>query len=322
MKKSTKKLLIGSSFATVGLGVMATSYKLTENLLKMAMDRETPKSLNKTKNIVSGSTGLRDLAEQIHKASSLLESKKHTKVEIKNQKGLRLTGHWYENPNPKRVIIAMHGWRSSWSHDFCAVADFWYTSGCSVLYAEQQGQGNSDGDYMGFGLLERYDCLDWINWVNGQTGGNLPIYLGGISMGATTVLMASGFDLPQTVHGIVSDCGFTSMDGIWRHVTEKNLHLPYDIYSTTANRLCRKKINMSTTDYSTTQALENCKVPVLFIHGTDDHFVPIEMTYENYKACKSPKRLFVVPGAEHGLSYTVDTPGYEKTVTDFWHDFD
>ena len=68
--------------------------------------------------------------------------------------------------------------------------------------------------------------------------------------------------------------------------------------------------------------MRECKVPVLFIHGTDDRFVPIEMTYENYKACVSPKRLLVVPGAEHAMSYLIDKESYEKTVKEFWNDFD
>ena len=68
--------------------------------------------------------------------------------------------------------------------------------------------------------------------------------------------------------------------------------------------------------------MRECQVPVLFIHGTDDHFVPIEMTYENYKACAAPRRLLIVPGAEHAMSYFVDKDGYEKAVKDFWKDFD
>ena len=61
---------------------------------------------------------------------------------------------------------------------------------------------------------------------------------------------------------------------------------------------------------------------MLFVHGTDDKFVPIEMTYENYKACAAPRRLFIVPGAEHGMSYLTDTLGYENALQSFWADFD
>ena len=212
----------------------------------------------------------------------------------------------------------MHGWRSNWSQDFGTIAPFWFDNDCAVLFAEQRGQGNSGGDYMGFGLLERYDCLDWINWVNERTEGRLPIYLGGVSMGATTILMTAGFELPENVQGIVADCGFTSPHAIWKHVVENNFHLPYGLYSRAAKDIYEKRNQVPSDSYSTTKALANCKVPVLFIHGTDDNFVPIEMTYENYKACVSEKRLFVVPGAEHGMSYLVDKDGYETAVKQFW----
>ena len=101
-------------------------------------------------------------------------------------------------------------------------------------------------------------------------------------------------------------------------MVENNFHLPYGLYSRAAKDICEKRIQVSSDSYSTTEALANCKVPVLFIHGTDDNFVPVEMTYKNYKACASDKRLFIVPGAEHGMSYLVDKQGYENTVKEFW----
>ncbi|MBE6734771.1 MAG: alpha/beta hydrolase, partial [Ruminococcaceae bacterium] len=189
-------------------------------------------------------------------------------------------------------------------------------------YAEQRGQGDSGGEYMGFGLLERYDCYEWIKWIEENTSEELPIYLAGISMGATTVLMTSGFELPERIHGIVADCGFTSPHAIWKHVVQNNLKIPFGLYSTVAEELCRRKIQIGSKDYSCAEALENCKVPVLFIHGTDDHFVPVEMTYENYKACKGEKRLLIVPGADHGMSYLVDQKSYEDAMCEFFKDFD
>ena len=203
------------------------------------------------------------------------------------------------------------------------LANFLKENGCSVLFAEQRGQGGSDGDYMGFGLAERFDWVDWVNWVKEETGRDLPIYLCGVSMGASTVLMASAFDLPNNVHGIIADCGYTSPQAIWRHVAQTNLHIPYDKWmSEIIDAICQDRINFRATDYSCTEALSESHVPVLFIHGTDDALVPVEMTYENYKACASPKRLLVVPGAGHGMSYVVDQALYEQTVLQFWHDYD
>ena len=325
MKKRTRNILIGTGITVAGIGaVTAVSYKLTQKLLKIAMDREEPEIITKNRGKLTGASGEKaEFLAEIASGAERLEKGGCEQVEIESHDGLKLIGHWHTCENPRRVIIAMHGWRSTWSHDFGAIADFWHDNDCAVLYAEQRGQGNSGGDYMGFGLIERYDCLDWINWVNKRTGGELPIYLGGVSMGATTILMTAGFELPDNVKGIVADCGFTSPHAIWKHVVERNLHIPYDgIRGAIASDMCKRKISIGAKDYSAVDAMRECQVPVLFIHGTDDHFVPIEMTYENYKACAAPKRLLIVPGAEHAMSYFVDKDGYEKAVKDFWKEFD
>ena len=175
---------------------------------------------------------------------------------------------------------------------------------------------------MGFGMVERFDCLEWARWAASNVSEELSIYLTGVSMGATTVLMASNLQLPENVCGIIADCAYTSPHDIWKHVTEKNLHLSYGIMGSIANEMCKRKINLGTKDFSAVDALKETNIPVLFIHGTSDKFVPVEMTYENYLACNSEKELLIVPGAEHGRSYLVDSEKYEKTMMDFWKKYD
>ncbi|MBQ7922195.1 MAG: alpha/beta hydrolase [Clostridia bacterium] len=323
MKDKTKKIIGGTVLGATALaGLTIVSHSITHYLMRVALDRKEPKSMQKSRGQMMGSAENKDLVTMITAASGKLEEKVTEKVEITAHDGISLVGHWWPCEESKRIVIAMHGWRSSWSFDFGAIADFWHDNGCSVLFAEQRGQGESGGDYMGFGLIEQYDCCDWVNWVNDKTNEELPIYLGGVSMGATTVLMTAGLELPQNVVGIVADCAFTSPYAIWKHVVEDNLHLSYGIRSAAADDLCKRKINMKAREYTTTEALKNTDIPVLFIHGTDDHFVPIEMTYENYKVCASEKRLLVVPGAEHAMSYLVDKKGYEDAILKFWQDFD
>ncbi len=322
--KKARKFLIGTTVAAAGVGaVTAISYKLTKKLLNVAMDREMPKGIYENKEKLYGSTEIKNFIAELDAGAEKLLGADCETVEIVSHDGLRLVGHWYNCPSAKRVLVAMHGWRSTWARDFSLISDFWHESGCSVLYAEQRGQGNSDGDYIGFGLLERYDCLDWINWAIEKTEGKLPVYLGGVSMGATTVLMTAGLDLPENVCGIVADCGFTSPHAIWKHVVENNLHMSYNGFrGAIASDLCKKRINMGARDYSTLDAMQVCPVPVLFIHGTDDRFVPVEMTYENYKNCSSPKELLVVPGAEHGMSYYLGKEQYEQKIRGFWNKYD
>lgn len=326
MKGKTKKALIGSGIAVAGAAAIgATSvYAVSKYLMKIAMDRETPKikNMDKAKDHLRGIPDFDRFVEKLEVYGQALKDSGCETVEINSYDGEKLVGHWYPAENAKRIIIAMHGWRSSWTKDFGIISGFWHDEGCSVLYVEQRGQNDSDGDYMGFGLIERYDCLEWVKWVDGRNETKLPIYLAGVSMGAATVLMASGLDLPESVHGIISDCGFTSPHEIWKHVVENNLHLSYGVMGNIASDICKKKIQMGAKDYSTIDALKTNQIPVLFVHGTDDHFVPVEMTYENYKACTAPKRLFVVPGADHGMSYAVDETGYQAVMREFWNSFD
>ena len=321
MKSGQKWVLIGAgAVGAVGLAALGVGLSC-RYMVRLAMDRETPGKAQRELARVSGGGMGPMAAAMLACGKTRLERAGCVTVETESHDGLRLVGHWLEAEKPKRVIVAMHGWRGSWARDFGLISDFWHEQGCSVLFAEQRGQGESGGKHMGFGLLERHDCYRWVRWACENHPG-LPIYLAGVSMGATTVLMTGGMDLPENVRGILADCGYTSAHDIWKHVAEHNLHLRYGLYAASANDLCRRRIDLDARDYSTLDAMAECEVPVLFVHGTDDSFVPISMTFENYKACAAPKRLLVVPGAEHAMSYLTDREGYEKAMLEFWEAFD
>ena len=321
-EKIKKCMRVAGIAAAAGAGASLSAYLTTKFLVKVAVDREGPRAMQRAGHLLAGAQKDKLFLAELEAAAKRLEARDSEVVEIVSRDGVPLVGHFIPSKNPRRVIIAMHGWRSSWTKDFGTMADFWEENNCSVLYAEQRGQNNSGGDYMGFGLTERYDVLDWVNWVTERCGNELPVYLAGVSMGATTVLMAAGLDLPGNVHGIAGDCGFTSPQAIWKHVANKNLHLIYGLRGIMADTMFKERLQMATNDYSTVEALKVCKTPVLFIHGTVDHFVPVEMTYENYTACAAPKRLLIVPGADHGMSYFTDKEGYEKAIREFWAEFD
>lgn len=317
-----KKILIGTGVAAAA--VAGASYALVRFFLDTAFDREEPKLYGKVKSRLTGAYGEGEAYAEAKELMAELKARENEfeRVEITARDGTPLVGHFRRHENEKRIIIAVHGWRSSWYQDFAGIAEFWNDCGSSVLYIEQRGQNASGGDYMGFGITERYDCLDWIDWVSQHNEANSPIYLAGVSMGAATVLMATGLDLPDCVHGVMADCGFTSPDDIWRHVANHNLHLGYGVIGAMARDITKRKLDVDIRECSTIDALKRNSTPVLLIHGTDDHFVPVTMTYENYSACAAPKRMLIVPGADHGMSYMVDKVGYENTVRKFFADFD
>ncbi len=321
MKKAFKYLIGAGAAVLTGTLAAITTRKITETFVGTAIDREGPKPLKSVIEKFVDEFSTKEPYSSTLEAREKLKKTPMPEIKITADDGVPLVGHWYKAENPKRIIIAMHGWRSSWNRDFGAAADFWHQSGCSVLFAEQRAQGNSGGEYMTLGVSEKYDCLNWIKWVMENTE-DLPVYLVGLSMGATTVLMASGFDLPDRVHGIIADCGFTSGKAILQHVAKNILHISYKFMHPDLDTLCREKTNVEDGENSTVEALKKNKKPVLFIHGTDDSFVPVSMTYENYLACNSEKYLFVVPGADHGASYLIDKSGYEKNVLEFFAKYD
>ena len=326
MKMSTKKILtLAGSAAAVAAAAGTITCVLTKKMLDIAMDREgvkPNKSSTKIRNKLCGFTNEDGFIDKLEAGAVKLAEVETEEVSITGHDGTKLTGHLYTCDYPKRLIIAVHGWRSTWNRDFGLAADFWFENNCNVLFIEQRCQGESGGEYIGFGLLERYDCRDWTHWAHERYEGKLPIYLDGVSMGAATVLMASGLDLAPSVKGIIADSGFTSPHAIWKHVTENHMHLRYNPIKNIVDAICRQKINMGGEDYTTMEALKHNTIPVLFAHGTADPFVPVEMTYENYMACKAPKRLIIVPGAAHGMSFYVEKERYAEELLKFWSDWD
>ena len=65
------------------------------------------------------------------------------------------------------------------------------------------------------------------------------------------------------------------------------------------------------------QEVAKAKLPILFIHGSKDTFVPARMCKEIYDCCAAPKRMLIVEGAAHGESYFKNMEAYEKALDDF-----
>lgn len=161
MKKNTKKIVTAAGIAAGTAAVASLSaYVTIKALIDTALDREMPKVMEKADKRISGEKSSDEFTNRMESASESLAVQPNETVEIIAHDGEKLVGHYFPCEKPERVIIAFHGWRSSWHRDFGMISDFWYKNNCSVLYVEQRGQNNSSGEYMGFGLTERFDCLD------------------------------------------------------------------------------------------------------------------------------------------------------------------
>lgn len=240
------------------------------------------------------------------------------KVNVTARDGIRLNAYFLKaEGESKGVVICHHGYTSK-ALDNSAIAVFFHELGYDVLMADNRAHGESEGKYVGFGILDRYDCLEWIKLMDKRYEGKKDILLYGISMGATTVLMASSLPgLPKSVKAIISDCAFTSPYDVFSHILKRDYHLPKFPVMNINDAICRKKAGYGFKDYSTLDAVKSTTVPILFIHGKSDNFVPSWMTEENYKECTAPKDILFVDNAGHGASYYENTEQYEAKVKEF-----
>lgn len=252
----------------------------------------------------------------IRHSVNYLNEHKAQEVCITSFDGLKLSGTWLETENSKGTIILAHGYRSCKLVEFSMVLDFYQSYGLNILLPDQRSHGKSEGRIITFGVKECRDMKAWIRWVN-KNQSNRPIILSGLSMGASTVLFLADEKLPPNVKGIIADCGFTSPWEIIASVFRRVTHLPAGPSLWVAELFARVFGRFSLRQKNTKEVLKNSKLPVLMVHGMDDGFVPCDMTQQGYDACTGEKELFLVEGADHGLSFLKDTERYKERVRAF-----
>lgn len=234
-------------------------------------------------------------------------------VYIQNRDGLRLHAYWIPADNPKGTIVLAHGYRSTMLADFGIAFEGYHSMGLNLLVPHQRSHGESQGRFITFGVKESGDMLEWIDYHNRQFGEHQMI-LSGMSMGASTMLYLANADLPDNVKGIIADCGFTSPKEILSSVFRQVVRLPAAPTIWAAELFARLFAGFSLYERDTRKTLAESKIPVLMVHGTADDFVPCEMSEQGYAACTAKKRLLLVKGAEHGVSFIVDQESYTREL--------
>lgn len=233
--------------------------------------------------------------------------KAHESVDVSTTSydGLKLVGKWVPAENPIGTIIMFHGYHSSHLTDFGTVFDLYHSLGLNMLMVRQRAHGGSGGKYLTYGVKEHKDVLSWIEFHNREHGAD-NVLLSGVSMGSSTILYAAGEELSSNVKGIIADCGFTSPAEILTHVIQNGMHLPAKPVMPLMRFYARHLGGFDLDGKHTRDTLKNCKIPVLFIHGTTDTFVPCHMSQTSYDACASEKEIVLVEGAGHGRSFSTD----------------
>jgi len=241
----------------------------------------------------------------------------HEDMQIQSFDRLTLRGTYYECIPGGPIELMFHGYRGNADRDLCGGVQRCFALERNTLIVDQRACGASDGNVITFGIHESDDCHRWIAHLIERFGEDVKIIITGISMGASTVMLAAGRELPRQVVGVLADCGYTSARDIIKVVIGK-MKLPPKLAYPFVKLGARLFAHFDPDADSSVEAMSRCKVPVLLIHGEDDDFVPCDMSRRNFEACTAPKKLWTVPGAGHGLSILVDQQGYMRVLREFF----
>ena len=255
--------------------------------------------------------------EDVFEGVRWFQAQKPECVEITSHDGLRLRGNYLAHPNPRGTILMFHGYRTDGHVDFCCAYRFYYELGFSILSVYQRSHAKSEGRFITFGVKERFDCLGWTKYAAERFGADHPLILDGMSMGASTVLMASALPLPPSVKGIIADSGFTSG---WEELLHlmRGMHIPCPrLLLGSADLVTRCIAGFSFRECSTVEAMEKNTRPILMVHGGADNFVPARFSEACFAACRTDKELHIIPGADHGTGYIVDLPRCQGALKRF-----
>ncbi len=237
-------------------------------------------------------------------------------AQITSADGLKLYADIYtSNPDSHKWVIAVHGYTAS-RLMMPSYGCMFSRHGFNVLAPDLKGHGESEGDYIGMGWPDRKDILLWIDVIC-QRDPQAEIVLYGVSMGAATVMMTSGEDLPSNVKAVVEDCGYTSVWDIFADEMDVLFHLPTFPLLNTASVIATMRAGYDFTEASSVEQVKKSTVPMMFIHGSEDNFVHTEMVYDVYAACNTRKEIMVVENAGHGQSYYYAPEMYEERVFAF-----
>lgn len=223
------------------------------------------------------------------------------------------------NSTTTKNVVICHGFMGN-KEKMGEYAALFHQMGYNVLMPDARAHGESGGKYIGYGWPERYDIRKWTNKLIKKNGQNSQVVIFGVSMGGATTMMTSGIQMPKQVKAYIEDCGYSSLNAELNYEAGNLYGIPKVIRAPligTLSLINRGMNGFFTSEASSVNSLYHNTRPMLFIHGSNDHFVPTDMVYSNYKATRGPKQLWIVKGASHASSFKHSPTAYRQHVKTF-----
>jgi uncharacterized protein len=236
-------------------------------------------------------------------------------VKVKTIDGLTLRGMFIERfKKNKKIVIIVHGYNLAFPRSL-QFMEMFCKEGFNVLIIDQRGHGRSDGKYATYGYYEKYDLDLWVQWVIERVGEEAVIGLHGQSMGGATAL--EYVLINKYVKFIIADCPYSDAWKLMKHQFTKINHVPMFPCAFITNFNLKRKAKFSFKDISPISSIKDKDIPIMFIHGSEDNFVPTYMSEEMFNIKQGYKKLLIVEGAAHANAYATNKELYEKEVNSF-----
>ena len=307
------KKLLGISIGIITFIIVITLSFVGNYFYNLALNPNTPKDIVFGNSEEAETTSGQVLDSDI---SWLLNDSNYTDEYITSSDNLKLHSYQVKNQtSSNKWVITVHGYTSE-GINMSTYAKKYYDNGYNVLIPDLRAHGLSEGDYIGMGWDDRIDIISWINKILAENP-NAEIVLHGVSMGAATVLMTSGEEIPSNVKAIVADCGYTSVWDEFAYQLDDLFSLPEFPILNVSSIVAKIRAGYFLVEASSIKQVKKSKTPILYIHGDKDDFVPYYMMEKLYNATNSEKEMLTIKGAEHAKASEVDPETYWTTVNNF-----
>lgn len=246
-----------------------------------------------------------------------LQTAECQKISVRTEDGYMLVAAEFpaEEDNHKWVLI-LHGY-TGWKEEMYPFAYWYHEQGYHVIVPDLRCQGESEGDFIGMGWTDHYDCMLWLDYILSQDA-DAGIVLHGQSMGAAAALMISGDEeLAVNINAVISDCAYTDAYSMFGEKIKDWFHLPAFPLVDTACLVLRMRGGYNLKDASAIDAVRNSSIPTLFIHGDMDDMISVQMSKDLYEAAGCPKELLIVEGAGHAQAHEKDPEAYYGAILEF-----
>ena len=306
--------------ALIALGGAALAAEvLVHGYLDVMYAERIPQGLFKRMGNKKADKSLREIHKYNARENEWLSEQDVEVIDLKNDRDLNLKGYLLPAKEKTDIFVLFaHGYRSSHCGDPSNFVRFYHEEmGYNFMSVDHVTAGDSEGDYLGFDYFESQDMMLWVKYLTERFGEDIKIILHGVSMGGATVCKMSS-SVPEQVKLIISDCAYTSADEQFISVANsvgitRTANLAFSIFNEMNKRLAGFDIK----DTDVRPSVKEAKVPMLFVHGDADDFVPTRMVYELYEACPTDKDILIVEGAAHAESILIGSEKYKAKMKEF-----